>query len=63
MGISLDVEDMRICLNEADEVGHQLFQFFSQNFLDTFPHILFDLENNRNRILGWRRKAELSGVF
>ena len=46
MGISLDVEDMRICLNEADEVGHQLFQFFGQTLLDTFPHILFDLEIN-----------------
>ena len=27
MGISLDVEDMRICLNEADEVGHPTIIF------------------------------------
>ena len=24
MGFSLDVEDLRICLNEVDEVGHQI---------------------------------------
>ena len=40
MGISLDVEDMRICLNEADEVGHQLFKFLSQTFFILFYLVL-----------------------
>ena len=38
MGFSLDVEDLRICLNEVDEVGHQInFKIFTpKHFFDPF---------------------------
>ena len=52
MGFSLDVEDLRICLNEVDEVGHQI------ELKNPFFILLIE-----NRCLGWRRKVELSGVF
>ena len=57
MGFSLDIEDLRICLNEVDEVSDQISKgkshkrseggggekmFLSGPFFATFPFILFD---------------------
>ena len=58
MGFSLDIEDLRICLNEVDEVGN----FFKRHPRTFFVRFIF-YKIIDNCCLGRRRKVELPGIF